>query len=58
MDGRDQDRERTFRADFSKEGVTKLAERLTDRLNEYMGDFVDDTLVVIFRLMINFVLTY
>ncbi|CAO2817410.1 unnamed protein product [Amaranthus hypochondriacus] len=45
MEGRDQDLERTFRADFSKEGVTKLAERLTDRLKEYMGDFVDDTLV-------------
>lgn len=45
MEGGDRVEERTFRVNFSEEGAAKLAERLTDTLKDYMGDFVDDTLV-------------
>ncbi|KAI3444991.1 hypothetical protein Pfo_001656 [Paulownia fortunei] len=37
--------DRTFRADFTNEGVTRLRERINEKLKEFMGDYTDDTLV-------------
>ncbi|KAL9226445.1 hypothetical protein vseg_002258 [Gypsophila vaccaria] len=34
-----------FKVNLSEEGTSKLADRLTLTLKDYMGDFVDDTLV-------------
>lgn len=38
--------DRTFRVNFSDDGVANLRERVTDKLKEFMGDYTDDTLVV------------
>ena len=46
MEGKDRAGEGTFRVTFGEEGAAKLGERLTEKLKEYMGEFVDDTLVV------------
>ncbi|XP_019157353.1 PREDICTED: uncharacterized protein LOC109153909 [Ipomoea nil] len=37
--------DRTFRADFSGEGVAQLREHVKEKLKEFMGDYTDDTLV-------------
>ncbi|CAI9103120.1 OLC1v1001561C1 [Oldenlandia corymbosa var. corymbosa] len=37
--------DRTFRVNFSSEGVLKLRENVKEKLKEYMGDYTDDTLV-------------
>ncbi|KAL3815062.1 hypothetical protein ACJIZ3_016330 [Penstemon smallii] len=37
--------DRTFRANFSTEGVARLRERVNVKLKEFMGDYTDDTLV-------------
>ncbi|KAA8515692.1 hypothetical protein F0562_018697 [Nyssa sinensis] len=44
MEGADRVDDRTFRVDFSGDGVEKLRERLKDKLKEFMG-YTDDTLV-------------
>lgn len=38
--------DRTFRLNFTSEGVVKLREQVTEKLKEFMGDYTDDTLVV------------
>lgn len=48
MDGVDQVDGRTFRSNFTVDGVARLRERLNEKLNELMGDYTDDTLVVWF----------
>lgn len=48
MEAVDRVEDRTFRVNFSSDGVTKLRERVKDKLKEYMGDYTDDTLVVRF----------
>ena len=40
----------TFKANFSGDGAAKLRDRVKDKLKEFMGDYTDDTLVVIFPL--------
>ncbi|XP_050210228.1 uncharacterized protein LOC126660670 [Mercurialis annua] len=37
--------DRSFRADFTGDGVDKLREKVRDKLKEFMGDYTDDTLV-------------
>ncbi|KAJ8748753.1 hypothetical protein K2173_011307 [Erythroxylum novogranatense] len=37
--------ERTFKMNFSEEGVVMLRDRVMDKLKEFMGDYTDDTLV-------------
>ncbi|KAG8362580.1 hypothetical protein BUALT_BualtUnG0061800 [Buddleja alternifolia] len=37
--------DRTFRANFTSDGVTRLREAVTEKLKEFMGDYTDDTLV-------------
>ncbi|KAH6812345.1 hypothetical protein C2S51_026107 [Perilla frutescens var. frutescens] len=37
--------DRTFRADFSSEGVSRLRDVVNEKLKEFMGDYTDDTLV-------------
>ncbi|KAL7120596.1 hypothetical protein ACP275_02G131900 [Erythranthe tilingii] len=37
--------DRTFRTDFTSEGVSMLRERVGEKLKEFMGDYTDDTLV-------------
>ncbi|CAI0428062.1 unnamed protein product [Linum tenue] len=37
--------DRTFRVNFSEDGVGKLRERVREKLKEFMGDYTDDTLV-------------
>ncbi|KAL0308665.1 UNVERIFIED_CONTAM: hypothetical protein Sradi_5808800 [Sesamum radiatum] len=37
--------DRTFRVDFSSEGVLRLREGVKEKLKEFMGDYTDDTLV-------------
>ncbi|CAA3010275.1 polyadenylate-binding 2 [Olea europaea subsp. europaea] len=37
--------DRTFRLNFTSEGVVKLREQVTEKLKEFMGDYTDDTLV-------------
>lgn len=46
--------DRTFRVDFTVDGVAKLRDRVKEKLKEYMGDYTDDTLVVrtCFRLVL------
>lgn len=39
--------DRTFKADFTVDGVSKLRDRVKDKLKEFMGDYTDDTLVVL-----------
>lgn len=48
MEAVDPIEDRTFRVNFSSDGVAKLRERVKDKLKEYMGDYTDDTLVVRF----------
>ncbi|KAK6143145.1 hypothetical protein DH2020_023493 [Rehmannia glutinosa] len=36
---------RTFRVDFTSEGVSSLREVVKEKLKEFMGDYTDDTLV-------------
>lgn len=36
----------TFTANFSSEGVLRLREVVDEKLKEFMGDYTDDTLVV------------
>ncbi|KAL0464408.1 UNVERIFIED_CONTAM: hypothetical protein Slati_0328400 [Sesamum latifolium] len=38
--------DRTFRVNFTSEGVGRLRERVKEKLKEFMGDYTDDTLVV------------
>lgn len=38
--------DRTFRVNFSSDGVARLRDRVMDKLKEFMGDYTDDTLVV------------
>lgn len=38
--------DRTFRVNFSGEGVSQLREHVNEKLKEFMGDYTDDTLVV------------
>lgn len=42
MEGND----RTFKVNFSSEGVSRLREAIEEKLKEFMGDYTDDTLVV------------
>lgn len=42
--------DRTFNVNFSSEGVSKLRENVKEKLKEYMGDYTDDTLVVLILL--------
>ncbi|KAH7570680.1 hypothetical protein JRO89_XS05G0155000 [Xanthoceras sorbifolium] len=37
--------DQTFKANFTVDGVSKLRERVKDKLKEFMGDYTDDTLV-------------
>ena len=37
----------TFKVNFSGDGASKLRERVMDKLKEFMGDYTDDTLVVL-----------
>ncbi|EYU27073.1 hypothetical protein MIMGU_mgv1a002184mg [Erythranthe guttata] len=37
--------DRTFRTDFTSEGVSRLREQVNEKLKEFMGDYTDDTLV-------------
>ncbi|XP_022152643.1 protein gar2 isoform X6 [Momordica charantia] len=37
--------DRTFKVDFSGEGMAKLRERIKLKMKEFMGDYTDDTLV-------------
>ncbi|XP_010928495.1 uncharacterized protein [Elaeis guineensis] len=37
--------DRTFKANFTTEGVSKLRDRVKEKLKEFMGDYTDDTLV-------------
>ncbi|KAL8542348.1 hypothetical protein ACS0TY_003278 [Phlomoides rotata] len=37
--------DRTFKANFSSEGVSRLREAIEEKLKEFMGDYTDDTLV-------------
>lgn len=46
--------DRTFKANFSGEGVTKLKDEVKDKLKEFMGDYTDDTLVVLCFIIIIF----
>lgn len=54
MDGLDQNGDRTFRVNFSGDGVAKLRQRVKDKLKDFMGDYTDDTLVVCFSLHFSF----
>ncbi|XP_010257271.1 PREDICTED: protein gar2-like [Nelumbo nucifera] len=45
MEGSDRIDERTFRINFSGDGVAKLRETVKDKLKEFMGDYTDDILV-------------
>lgn len=38
--------DRTFGANFSSEGVSRLRGVVEEKLKEFMGDYTDDTLVV------------
>ncbi|KDO83372.1 hypothetical protein CISIN_1g0106952mg, partial [Citrus sinensis] len=37
--------DRTFKVNFSADGVAKLRDGVKDKLKEFMGDYTDDTLV-------------
>ncbi|XP_077210871.1 RNA binding (RRM/RBD/RNP motifs) family protein [Tasmannia lanceolata] len=45
MEGSDRSDDRTFRVNFSSEGVERLRERVKEKLNELIRDYTDDTLV-------------
>ena len=38
--------DRTFKSNFTVDGVARLRERVKEKLKEFMGDYTDDTLVV------------
>lgn len=40
--------DRTFKVNFTGEGAAKLRDTVRDKLKEFMGDYTDDTLVVLF----------
>ncbi|CAD5167778.1 unnamed protein product [Musa acuminata subsp. malaccensis] len=45
MDGSDCDGDaRTFKVNFTTDGLAKLRERVKEKLKEFMGDYTDDTL--------------
>lgn len=46
MAGVDRVDHRTFRSNFTADGVARLRERVNEKLKELMGDYTDDTLVV------------
>lgn len=47
MDGSDCDGDaRTFKVNFTTDGLAKLRERVKEKLKEFMGDYTDDTLAV------------
>lgn len=46
--------DRTFKANFSGDGVAKLRDIVKDKLKEFMGDYTDDTLVVRFYFFLNY----
>lgn len=50
----DQVDDRTFRVNFTGDGVDKLRDRVNDKLKEFMGDYTDDTLVVSSSLVLLF----
>ncbi|XP_027340244.1 uncharacterized protein LOC113853804 isoform X2 [Abrus precatorius] len=41
----DRDGDRTFKMNFTADGVAKLRESVKEKLKEFMGDYTDDTLV-------------
>lgn len=45
MAGADRVDDRTFRSNFTADGVARLRERVNEKLKELMGDYTDDTLV-------------
>ncbi|XP_023525353.1 uncharacterized protein LOC111788977 isoform X3 [Cucurbita pepo subsp. pepo] len=45
MGSEDRIDDRTFKVDFSGEGMEKLRERIKLKMKEFMGDYTDDTLV-------------
>ncbi|XP_023521470.1 uncharacterized protein LOC111785293 isoform X2 [Cucurbita pepo subsp. pepo] len=45
MGSEDRVDDRTFKVDFSGEGMAKLRERIKLKMKEFMGDYTDDTLV-------------
>lgn len=38
----------TFKVNFSGDGAAKLKDRVKEKLKEFMGDYTDDTLVVLY----------
>lgn len=48
MDGGE---DRTFKVNFTGEGAAKLRETVKEKLKEYMGDYTDDTLVVLLPIL-------
>lgn len=46
MGSEDRVDDRTFKVDFTGEGMAKLRERIKLKMKEFMGDYTDDTLVV------------
>ncbi|ONM16765.1 RNA binding (RRM/RBD/RNP motifs) family protein [Zea mays] len=50
MDGGE---DRTFKANFTSEGVTMLQDRVKEKLSELMGDYSDDTLAYVVVLLRN-----
>lgn len=51
MDGGD---DRTFKVNFTGEGAAKLREAVKEKLKEFMGDYTDDTLVVLLLILSSF----
>lgn len=47
--------DRTFKVNFSADGVAKLRDGVKDKLKEFMGDYTDDTLVVRFYFLSNYI---
>ncbi|XP_057496547.1 uncharacterized protein LOC130781370 [Actinidia eriantha] len=45
MDGADQVDDRTFKVNFTVDGLAKLRDGVNEKLKEFMGDYTDDTLV-------------
>lgn len=46
MGSEDRVDDRTFKVDFTGDGMAKLRERIKLKMKEFMGDYTDDTLVV------------
>ena len=38
--------DRTFKPNFTPDGVLRLREKVNEKLKEFMGDYTDDSLVV------------